>query len=283
MSISWYMQILIFMGDVKMQYKIPSKIQYKIIGNRKVLPNRFKKKVFIPFLILGDPDYNTSLEIIKSVIDHGVDALELGFAFSDPIMDGITIQKANNRALSFGMNIKKAFDLLNDIRKYSDVPISLMLSFNLIYNYGIDNFLSECNKLNINAVLCPDIPLEESNELVNLAIKHDVNIPFIISLTTSYERIKKICDISSGYIYLVSLLGITGKRENINYSFLEQIKLIRGLTELPIYVGFGISKSEHVKHILTNGADGVIVGSAIINLIDKNLENNQKMISEIIN
>ncbi len=233
----------------------------------------FPKNVFIPFVVLGDPSYEKSIRLIKILIDNGAGALELGFAFSDPIADGPTIQKANKRTLDNGMTTSKSFDILKEIRGCSSIPISIMLSFNIMYKYGVEEFYKKCNDLDINAVLIPDVPLEESKELVEYAKKYRINQVFIASPTTTEERMKKLSKVCSGYVYLVSLLGTTGTRDNLNKKLPELIKRVKQHISLPLYVGFGISKPEHVKEVISHGADGAISGSAICKIIESNFGN----------
>lgn len=229
----------------------------------------FKSKAFMPFVVLGDPNYESSIKIIKSLIDNGADALELGFAFSDPIADGPVIQKANNRALANGITTKKNFMILEEIRKYSSIPISLMLSYNLVYNYGTEKFYQKCSELKIDAILCPDIPLEESEELVKYARKYNIHQIFLVSPTTTIQRMKELNIVCSGYVYLVSLLGTTGTRTELNTKLPKLIKTVKKEMKLPIYVGFGISEPRHVKEVLEAGADGVICGSAFCKIIEE--------------
>ena len=231
----------------------------------------FKKNIFMPFVVLGDPTYDKSIELIKLLIDKKVGALELGFAFSDPIADGISIQKANKRALKNGITTERAFKILEEIRNYSSIPISLMLSFNLVYQYGTEKFYSRCKLLKIDAILCPDVPLEESEELVRLSKLFNLNQVFLVSPTTDDLRMKKIAKVCSGYLYLVSLLGTTGVRDHINNDLGVLIRRVKEQIDLPVYVGFGISKPEHVKDVIQKGADGAICGSAICKLIEDNL------------
>lgn len=242
---------------------------------------KFPKNIFMPFVVLGDPTYEQSVKLIKALIDNGAGALELGFAFSDPVADGPVIQKANKRALEQGISTAKAFELLKQIRLYSQIPISLMLSFNIVYQYGIEEFYKKCKELKIDAVLCPDAPLEESEDLVKFAKKYSISQVFIISQTTTEERMKKINKIASGYVYLVSLLGTTGAREMLNQKLPDMIKRVKKAINLPVYVGFGISKPEHVKEVISFGADGAICGSAICRLIEVNLNDYSKMCVEI--
>ena len=240
-----------------------------------------KKKAFIPFTVLGDPDYETSIKIIKSMIDSGADMLELGFPFSDPVADGPTIQLADIRALQNGANTDSAFRLIKKIREYSNIPIGLLIYSNLIYNRGIYKFYSDAHESGVDAVLVADIPYEEAKEYVEAAEKNNIAPVFLVAQTTTEERFSQILKYAKGYIYLVSVLGVTGARGKIEKETFELIKRIKSQTDLPVAVGFGISNKEQAKEVIFAGADGVIVGSAIVKIIEKNLNDVDKMIKEI--
>ena len=242
---------------------------------------RFRKNIFMPFVVLGDPNHKQSFELIKILIDSGAGALELGFAFSDPIADGPVIQRANKRALAGGITTSKAFQILEKVRNYSSIPISLMLSFNIMYQYGIEEFYKRCSELQIDAVLCPDIPLEESGELIGPARNHHINQVFIVSQTTTKERMMRLNNVCSGYFYLVSLLGTTGVRDNLDSDLQCLIKKTKERTYLPVYVGFGISNPEHVRNVIIYGADGAICGSAICRLIESNPDDFERVKNEV--
>ncbi len=241
----------------------------------------FGKKHFIPFAVLGDPTIEDSIKIIKELIKNGASALELGFAFSDPIADGPIIQKANNRALANKITTEKAFGIIEKIRKESIIPISVMLSYNLVYKYGTENFYKKCKELKINAILCPDVPLEESEDLVKNSKKYKIAQVFLVSPTTTKERMKKLNKVCTGYVYLVSLLGTTGARTELNKKLPELIKLTKKEMKLPVYVGFGISKPGHVKNVLALGADGAICGSAFCKIIEENLMDKKTMLEKM--
>jgi len=241
----------------------------------------FGKNIFMPFTVLGDPTIEDSIKIIKGLIKNGAGALELGFAFSDPIADGPVIQKADNRALTNGITTEKAFEIIEEIRKESNIPISLMLSYNLVYKYGTEKFYNKSKELKIDAILCPDVPLEESEELVKYSKKYKIAQVFLISPTTTKERMKKLNKVCTGYIYLVSLLGTTGERTQLSTRLPDLIKLAKNEMKLPVYVGFGISKPEHVKNVLALGADGAICGSAFCKIIEENINDNEQMLKKI--
>ncbi len=245
-----------------------------------------KEKAFVPFVVLGDPDFQNSFGIIKTLIDSGADALELGFAFSDPIADGPTIQEADQRALSKGIDTEKNFKLLEKITEYSksknlNVPISLLLYSNLILQYGIEKFYKKAKSVGVSAILASDVSLEESKPFVHAARKNKIEQIFLATQTTSNERLRKILKVAEGYVYLVSVMGITGARKNIQKETIDLIKRVKSKSRLPIVVGFGISSKENAKAVVGAGADGFIVGSAIVNLIKKNLNSRKRMLVEI--
>jgi len=235
----------------------------------------------IPFTVLGDPDMETSFEILKKIVDNGADILELGMPFSDPIADGPTIQTADTRALENGINIHKCIQLLEKIRNYSAIPVGLLMYSNLIFNYGIEKFYKKIQELQINSVLIADVPVEESEEFVEISHKYKIDTVFLVTPLTTEERLREILEKCTGFVYLVSRLGVTGARQNLEKNTLELIKKVRPKTDLPINVGFGISEPDHVKKIIRAGADGAIVGSALIRKIENNLDNKEKMIREI--
>ena len=241
-----------------------------------------KQGALAAFTVIGDPDYQTSLDIVKKIIDSGADILELGLPFSDPIADGPTIQAADMRALESGMDTDKAFEFLKEIRKYNGrIPIGLLVYGNLILQRGIDVFYKDAAKSGVNSVLAADIPIEESDEYIKSAKQNNIDTVFIVSPLTSDERIKKIADKTTGFVYAVSRLGVTGARATLENSTLEMVKRIKKYTKNPLCVGFGISKPEHVKDVIKAGADGVIVGSSIVSLIGQNPGKKNEILQKI--
>lgn len=235
----------------------------------------------IAFVVAGDPDYNSSLEIAKTIVDSGADMLELGISFSDPIADGKAIQAADARALGKGMNTDRVFEFLKDLRKHTDAPVGLLTYYNPVYQRGIERFYSDCKEAEVNSVLIADMAFEERHPIIKLARKNNIDTVFMISQLTDDSRIQKISEKSKGFIYLVSRLGVTGARASLHESTFNLIKRVRNFTDKPLCVGFGISKSSHVKDVINAGADGAIIGSAIVELIEKNLCNRKKMLEEI--
>jgi tryptophan synthase alpha chain len=235
----------------------------------------------IPFFVIGDPDYDTSLAIVKAAADAGADILELGIPFSDPIADGPTIQKADIRSLRSGMTVKKALEFIRQIKKYKDIPIGLLMYYNLIYQYGIKQFFSDFHKAGVNSVLVADLSIDDADEVVGPAAKAGLDTVFMVTPNTEPDRMKLIASKTTGFIYTVSLLGVTGSRDKLSDSVEGLVKKLKKLTDVPVCVGFGISKPEHAAVVAKAGADGVIIGSKIVAVIEDNLKNKNKCLSEI--
>ena len=245
---------------------------------------RVKEKnegAFIPFIVAGDPDFETSLEIVKTFVENGADALEIGFAFSDPVADGPTVQEADLRALNSGMTTKRGFEFIKRIREFTSIPIGLLVYYNLIYQMGIDQFYETALENGVNAVLAADLPPEEAQDAVKASKKYGVQQIFMAAQTTPNERLEKISKLCEGFLYVVAVMGVTGARGNLQVSTVELIERVRNHTDLPLSVGFGISKPEHVANVIKAGADGAIVASAILDIITANLEDKQAMKEKI--
>ncbi len=243
-----------------------------------------KEKALIPFIVAGDPNYKLSLEIVKTIINSGADILEIGFTFSEPIADGPTIQTAGVRALKASSNTDKNFNFIKQIRKFnSNIPIGILIYTNLIYQRGINKFYRDAKNAGIDSILVADLPIEEAAQYIEAARKNKINTVFIVSPLTSNERLKKITKKVRGFVYVVSRLGVTGARKDLEEGTLKLLRRIRPKTKLPLCVGFGISKPEHVKAICKAGADGTIVGSAIVKIIEKNLKNKKAMLRKVGN
>ncbi len=223
------------------------------------------KPLFIPFVVLGDPDKKRSVEILRTLVESGADALELGFPFSDPPADGPVIQEADVRALKAGIRIDHCFEMLKEIRQYTDIPIGLLVYYNLVLQRGQEKFYRDCAESGVNSVLIADLPLEHADEIVPIAKAHGIAPVFLVSEITTEERLKKISEIADGYLYVVSYLGVTGVD---NAVLGENIRLviqrIRPHTSLPLFAGFGINTVEQARAAADAGADGIIVGSRIV-------------------
>jgi tryptophan synthase alpha chain len=235
---------------------------------------------FIPFIVAGDPDFETSLQIVKTFVENGADALEIGFPFSDPVADGPTVQLADIRALD-GMTTKKGFEFIKRVREFTDIPIGVLTYYNLIYKMGPDEYFKAARKSGVNAVLAADLPPEEAEDALYASKANGVQQIFMVAQTTSNERLPKITEICSGFLYVVAVMGTTGARSELKNTSLKLIKRIKANSDLPVCVGFGISKPEHVRDVIKSGADGAIVASAILNLITENLKNKDVMLKKI--
>ncbi len=240
-----------------------------------------KRAALIPFFVIGDPDFDTSLEIIKAAIDSGADILELGIPFSDPIADGPTIQKADIRARKSGMTVAKARTFIQKVKDYKDIPIGLLIYYNLVYQYEVAQFFSDFHQAGVNSILIADLSIDDVDEIYSPAISAGLDTVFMITPNTDPERMKVIASKTTGFIYTVSLLGVTGSRDILSDMIGELVGKLKKLTNVPVCVGFGISKPEHAAAIARAGADGVIIGSKIVELIENNLGNRDKIISDI--
>jgi len=221
---------------------------------------------FMPYVCLGDPSEEFSLRLIETLVKNGADALELGIPFSDPIADGKTIQGSSARALKNGMNPDKAIEMIKEVRKKGiEVPITVMTYYNIVLNMGIERFVKSLKESGADALLVPDAPIEESEELKEVCDEEGIDLVYLVAPNTSDERLKEISDRCKGFLYAVSLYGTTGAKEKVSEEALELIKRAKEKCSLPVAVGFGISKPEHAAEIIKAGADGVIIGSELIN------------------
>lgn len=224
-------------------------------------------KAFIPFITCGDPDLQTTAAAVREMAQNGADLIELGIPFSDPTAEGPVIQAANIRALSGGVDTDKIFDLVRDLRKDVTVPMVFMTYANVVYSYGAEKFISICSEIGIDGLILPDIPFEEKEEFSEVCRRYDVDLISLIA-PTSENRIGMIAKEAEGFIYLVSSLGVTGVRSEITTDLGAIVKVIRENTDIPCAIGFGISTPEQAKK-MAGIADGAIVGSAIVRLLEK--------------
>ncbi len=247
--------------------------------NKNRIKTAFKKcakqnrAALVTFITAGYPDLKTSQEILDNLPKAGADIIELGMPFSDPMADGPIIEMAGHRALANGHDTKKTLQMVANFRKKdTDTPIILMGYYNPIYIFGVEKFLTEAKKIGVDGLIIVDLPSEEDEELCLPALKHDINFIRLTTPTTNEKRLPKVLKNSSGFVYYVSMTGITGS-EISDYSKVgNAVKRIKSHTDLPVAVGFGIKTKEDVKQIATF-ADGVVVGSAIIKILANSLEN----------
>lgn len=236
---------------------------------------------FIPFVVAGDPDFETSLEIVQTYVDNGADALEIGFPFSDPLADGPTVQEADIRSLNSGMTNEGGFEFIKRIREFTSIPIGLLVYYNLIYNMGVDEFYKIARESGVNGILSADLPLEEAGIVMDSARRHGVDQIFMVAQTTSNQRLQAIAKMCSGFLYVVAVMGVTGARSQLESSTVELVSRVKGHSKLPIAVGFGISRPEHIRDVVDAGSDGAIVASALLNLITENLNKKEVMLTKI--
>ncbi len=245
------------------------------------IANAFKNgKAFIGFLTAGDPSIEKTVEFILAMEEAGCDLIEIGIPFSDPMAEGVVIQDANVRALKHNTTTDDVFDIVKAVRAKSDVPLVFLTYINPVFFYGYEKFFKKCNELGIDGIISPDLPYEEKGEIVDIARKNDVDVISLIA-PTSKERIQKIAGDASGFIYVVSSLGVTGMRSEIKTDLKSILEDIRDVTDLPLAVGFGINTPEQARNI-GEIADGVIVGSAIVKIIEEHGEYATSVLKEYV-
>lgn len=236
------------------------------------IKNAFKdKKAFIAFITAGDPSLEKTEEFVLTAEKAGADLVEIGIPFSDPIADGPVIQEANVRALKNNVTTDDIFNLIASIRQKTDIPLVFLTYLNPVYKYGYEKFLARCQQLGVDGLIIPDLPFEEKGELAPLAKQYDVDIISLIA-PTSEQRIKAISEDSSGFLYVVASMGVTGVRTEIKTDLPSILKAVKAASDTPAAVGFGINTPEQAKTI-SQYADGIIVGSAIVKIIAEHGDN----------
>lgn len=237
-------------------------------------------KAFIPFITCGDPDLETTAAAVRAAAENGADLIELGIPFSDPTAEGPVIQGANIRALKGGIKTDNVFELVRELRTDVTVPMVFMTYANVVFSYGAEKFISTCAEIGIDGLILPDIPFEEKEEFLPICRRYDVALISLIA-PTSENRIGMIAKEAEGFIYLVSSLGVTGMRSEINTDLGSIVSIIRQNTDVPCAIGFGISTPEQAKKMAAV-ADGAIVGSAIVKLLEKHGKDAPRYIGEYI-
>jgi len=237
----------------------------------------------IGYITGGDPKPKYTPIIAEALIAGGVDILELGIPFSDPVADGLAIQAASLRALKAGTTPRKVLEIAREVRKKHSIPVVILTYYNPIFRMGLDNFFRSASNCEVDGLIVPDLPVDEADDYRKVAKTYGIDTIFLAAPSTSIERLQKIVEHTSGFLYLVSHFGVTGVREAIQNSTIQLVKQFLPYTtgRIPLAVGFGISKPDHVKVIVESGADGVIVGSAFVNIIRRNQGNFNKMLKEI--
>jgi tryptophan synthase alpha chain len=230
-----------------------------------------KEKALITYVMIGYPSQKATMPTVRALIKGGADIIELGFPFSDPLADGPVIQNASNTSLEKGTKLDQFFELVRKIRKESDIPLVLMTYTNILYHRGYDQFFKMVKNAGIDGLITPDMTVEESKEYIKAAKKHKIDTIFLVSPNTTKPRLQKIIRQTSGFLYLVSVYGTTGMQTKIQQYTIDALKNTKKIanSKIPVGIGFGVSTPSDVKHYSKNGADAIIVGSALIKLIEK--------------
>ncbi len=238
------------------------------------------RAAFVAYVCAGDPDFDTSLEVCRALLANGVDVLELGVPFSDPLADGLTNQLAAQRALESGMTAARVFELVRRIREFSQAPIVFYTYYNLVFANGVDAYVQAAKAAGVDGILTLDLPPEEAGEVAAACRSHGVETVFIVAPTTPDDRIPVIAGVTTGFIYYVSREGVTGVRDQVAGNIPEAVARIRARAKVPMVVGFGIGTRAQVAQVAVH-ADGVVVGSALVNCVRDNLGDKAKMIATI--
>ena len=234
-------------------------------------------RAFIPYIAAGDPSLSVTEELVLAFDAAGADVVELGIPFSDPIADGPSIQRATERALAAGVTVDGIFRMVERIRRSSDIPIAFMTYYNPIFYFGVAEFCATCKQIGIDGLIVPDLTPEDADELIPAAREHDLAAIFMVAPTSTDDRMKMIAELSTGFIYGVSLTGVTGARDTISIDLTPMLDKLRGYTNKPVCVGFGVGNAQQARDVAAR-CDGVIVGSAIVNTIEANLKTPEKIV-----
>ena len=237
-------------------------------------------KAFIPFITCGDPDTETTINVVRAAVENGADLVELGIPFSDPTAEGPVIQGANIRALNAGITTDKVFAMVSELRRDITIPMVFMTYANVVFSYGTERFLKKCESVGIDGLILPDVPFEEKDEFSQACKAHNVSFISMIA-PTSEDRIAMIAREAEGFIYVVSSLGVTGVRSKITTDLRGIVGSIRSNTDTPCAIGFGISTPEQAKN-MSDIADGVIVGSAIIKILERYGKDSPRYVGEYV-
>lgn len=243
---------------------------------------RSNAKALIPYITCGDPDIAFTEELVTVLVEKGADIIELGVPYSDPVADGPTIQKASVRALENGIKLDHIFEMVSRVRSKVDVPLVIMTYNNPVYVTGIDVFLDKAYSAGVDGLIIPDIPLEEGEQLQEGANKRNINLISMVAPTTTGKRLEKIVQLAEGFIYCVSVSGVTGARQILPHNLKNMVASLKALTSVPIAVGFGISGPEMAKKV-SQYADGIVVGSALIQKIEKHIEQDKPHYQKALN
>ena len=236
----------------------------------------------MPHVYYGDPHEEFSLKLIETLVENGADILEFGVPFSDPTADGPTFQAVCERSLESGMTPSRCIDGIKELRaKGIENPIVVTTYYNIPYVMGVGNFLNRIREAGAQAIIVPNVPVEEADELLIEGKKSGIHPIFLIAPTTTEDRLKKIADTASGFLYVIGVEGVTGVRESLGDSTLKLVKRVRRHTDMPLLAGFGISNRQQASAVVAAGADGAIAGSAYARIYEKNLKNPEEMLPQI--
>ena len=233
-------------------------------------------RAFMPYVCAGDPNPELTAKLILTLEEAGADLIELGVPFSDPIADGPTIQRASERALTHNISLQQILGIVTSLRTETDIPIALMSYYNPIFRMGEETFCKAAQAAGVDGLIVPDLPPEQAQPLLEVAPKYNLATIFLVAPTSPPERMQLIASVSTGFVYCVSLTGVTGARTMLSDEIAPMIAELRKHTDKPIGVGFGVSTAEQAKQV-AEVADGVIVGSAIINVIEENMDDETKL------
>ncbi len=249
---------------------------------KKVFKKRLEagQKLFLPYLCAGDPDLETSRELVLTVDENGADVLEYGFPFSDPVADGPTVQKAGLRSFDSGVSLTKVFATVSDLRSETELPLVMMTYYNPVLKRGEDWFLEHTSEAGFDAILVVDLPPEEGLEFYQRAADYELETILLATPTTPPERVRELSQLATGFIYYVMVTGVTGARTGYDTKLAERLQVAREACEIPLVAGFGVSNYEMIAPYL-DYVDGVVTGSALIQKIEDNLGEPDKIKSEV--
>ncbi len=241
-----------------------------------------KRAAFMPFVTAGDPDVAFTRELLPAAAGAGADLMEIGFPFSDPIADGPVIQASYTRALANKLKLRDVFSALSDTTSGPNwnTPLVAMASYSLMFKMGPSAFIDAAKAAGVSGAVVPDLPVEEADELAKLARDRDFKLVLLVTPTTSPQRAEKVVKACGGFVYVVSVVGITGAREALPAALREQLARLRTMTDLPLCVGFGVSRPEQVRE-LKDIADGVIVGSAVVKKLEAAATDRAKALADV--
>ncbi len=238
-------------------------------------------KALVAYLMAGDPDLGVTEKIVRTMSGIGVDLIELGMPFSDPLADGPVIQRAGLRSLKQGLTLKKLLNSVRELRLYVDTPIVIMTYYNLFYHYGLEKFAKDAFHAGVDGVIIPDLPPEEGDPFANALDLYGIALIYLVAPTSDENRLDIILKQARGFIYYVSRLGVTGERKDISQDLKDKVQRIRSKTDLPIAVGFGVSEPEQAYQI-ARSADGIVMGSAIVRKIEETSQMQERAVAEFL-